>query len=68
MEQDKSYWYNLSGVRRKRQWLKDVLLSDSSSDEESGQFNEEHLLKMLKEHKLKKKSQSQFYQNEDVSF
>ncbi|XP_076044329.1 chromatin-remodeling ATPase INO80 [Oratosquilla oratoria] len=73
-EVDRSYLYNFSGVRRKRQWLKEVLLSSSSEedneDEEGGsdtseELTHEELENMLKEHRIRKYHQSHFYQNEE---
>ncbi|XP_050689571.1 chromatin-remodeling ATPase INO80-like, partial [Eriocheir sinensis] len=40
-ENDKSHLYNFSFVRRKRQWLKDVLVSSSSSSSSSSSAEEE---------------------------
>ena len=73
-KKDKCHYYNLSGVRRKRQWLKEVLLSSSSDDDDDNDnhssadrpFTDEDLDIMLREHKLKKHHQSHFYQNEEV--
>ncbi|XP_042894335.1 chromatin-remodeling ATPase INO80-like isoform X1 [Penaeus japonicus] len=73
-ENDKSHLYNFLGVRRKRQWLKDVLVSSSSSSSETDNDTENEdgpeltpadLENMLREHRLRKHHQSHFYQNEE---
>ncbi|KAK4313950.1 hypothetical protein Pmani_014747 [Petrolisthes manimaculis] len=72
-ESDKSHLYNFTMVRRKRQWLKEVLIS-SSSEEEGGEDRDEdgdpkltqaHLEDMLREHRMRKHHQSHFYQSEE---
>ncbi|XP_069161570.1 chromatin-remodeling ATPase INO80 [Procambarus clarkii] len=70
-ENDKSHLYNFSFIRRKRQWLKDTLVTSSSSSESedtdgvgSG-FSAAYVEKMLWEHRLRKHHQSHFYQNEE---
>merc|ERR1712106_40275 len=74
---DGSHAFNLSGVRRKRQWLKELLLSSTSSSSSSSSESEEedsdgesaitqeHLDNMLREHRIRKHHQSHFYQNEE---
>ncbi|ELU04541.1 hypothetical protein CAPTEDRAFT_220290 [Capitella teleta] len=56
---DKNRLYNFSKVRKSRKWLKNVLLSDSSSDEDEV-VTEEDLQDMLRLHKMQKKCQAQF--------
>ena len=49
--------------------IQNVLLSDSSSDEEEDiALKKEDLHEMLKFHKLQKKSRDQFYQDKEVQF
>lgn len=70
-ENDKSHLYNFSFVRRKRQWLKDTLVTSSSSSEAEDtddgvpSFTAIDLENMLREHRLRKHHQSHFYQNEE---
>ncbi|XP_066962733.1 chromatin-remodeling ATPase INO80-like [Macrobrachium rosenbergii] len=66
-ENDKSHLFNFEGLRKKRYWLKEVLIdSDSDDDNDDSEFTQEYLENMLREHRLRKHDQSHFYQNEDV--
>ncbi|XP_064096287.1 chromatin-remodeling ATPase INO80-like [Macrobrachium nipponense] len=65
-ESDKSHLFNFEGLRKKRYWLKEVLVdSDSDDDDDDSEFTQEYLENMLREHRLRKHDQSHFYQNED---
>ncbi|XP_068249212.1 chromatin-remodeling ATPase INO80 isoform X2 [Palaemon carinicauda] len=65
-ENDKSHLFNFEGLRKKRYWLKEVLVdSDSDDDIDDSEFTQEYLENMLREHRLRKHDQSHFYQNED---
>ncbi|KAK7075741.1 putative DNA helicase ino80, partial [Halocaridina rubra] len=65
-ENDKSHLYNFDSVRRKRMWLKDVLVSSSDTESDDDvELNQEYLENMLREHRLRKHDQSHFYQNEE---
>lgn len=50
-----------------RQWLVDVLLSDSSESSDNEELTEEDLRQMLKEHLLKNRYRKKFYKNPKVS-
>ncbi|KAL5008979.1 hypothetical protein ScPMuIL_014560 [Solemya velum] len=64
---DKTRLYNFSKVKRSRKWLKNILLSDSSSDEdEERPITKEELHTMLKTHKYQRKHQMQFYQDTEL--
>ncbi|XP_071081185.1 chromatin-remodeling ATPase INO80-like [Haliotis cracherodii] len=61
---DKTRLYNFSRVKKSRKWLKNILLSDSSSDEDDDRtISQEELQSMLKFHKFQKKHQMHFYQD-----
>merc|ERR1712071_709451 len=56
--------YNFDQVGKDRAWLKDVLLSDSSSNDSNVDVNgEESINELLYLHQLKKKYQEKFYKN-----
>lgn len=56
--------YNFEQVGQERAWLKDVLLSDSSSNDSTVETNgEETVNELLYLHQLKKKYQEKFYKN-----
>lgn len=64
---DKNRLYNFSKVKKSRKWLKTILLSDSSSDEEEEpQITEAELQNMLRLHKYQRKHQMQFYQDPEL--
>ncbi|XP_029637350.1 chromatin-remodeling ATPase INO80-like [Octopus sinensis] len=65
---DKMGLYNFSKVKKSRKWLKNILLSDSSSDEDtdSGSITDEDFQMMLKLHKYQKKHQQLFYRDPDL--
>ncbi|XP_060081949.1 chromatin-remodeling ATPase INO80-like [Ylistrum balloti] len=64
---DKTRLYNFSRVKKGRKWLKNILLSDSSSDEdEEKEIRQEDLHAMLKIHKHQRKHQMQFYQDNEL--
>ena len=59
--------YNFEQVGEERAWLKDVLLSDSSSNDSTVDINgEETVNELLYLHQLKKKYQEKFYKNPKV--
>lgn len=65
---DKARLYNFSKVKKGRKWLKNVLLSDSSSDEEDdGSLSREQLRSMLRLHKLQKQYNKQFHADKELS-
>jgi len=60
--------YNFEKVGKERAWLKDVLLSDTSSNDSSSEENqEEGIEELLYLHQLRKKYQTKFYDNPKVS-
>lgn len=64
---DRLRLYNFSKVKKSRQWLKDILLSDSSdTDDSTDSITEEDLHDMLKLHKLQKSTQAEFYKNPEL--
>ncbi|CAH1792106.1 unnamed protein product [Owenia fusiformis] len=63
---DKAHMYNFSKVKKSRKWLKNILLSDTSSDEESAPITVDNLHTMLKLHKLQRGSQSEFYRDKEM--
>lgn len=64
---DKNRLYNFGKVKKSRKWLKTILLSDSSSDEdEEKPITEGELQSMLKLHKYQRKHQMLFYQDPDL--
>jgi len=61
--------YNFEQVGQERAWLKDVLLSDSSSNDSTLENNgEETVNELLYLHQLKKKYQEKFYKNPKVIY
>ncbi|VDI53953.1 DNA helicase INO80 [Mytilus galloprovincialis] len=63
---DKTRLYNFSKVKKSRRWLRNILLSDSSSDEdEEKAITNEDLQTMLKIHKYQRKHQMLFYQDNE---
>lgn len=63
---DKTRLYNFSRVKKSRRWLRNILLSDSSSDEdEEKPITNEDLQTMLKIHKYQRKHQMMFYQDSE---
>lgn len=64
---DKTRLYNLGKAKKGRKWLKNILLSDSSSDEDEDKpITEEDLQHMLKVHKYQRKHQMRFYQDPEL--
>ncbi|KAL4238749.1 putative DNA helicase ino80 [Mactra antiquata] len=64
---DKNRLYNFGKVKKNRKWLKAILLSDSSSeDEDEPQISEAELHNMLKLHKYQRKHQMLFYQDPEL--
>ncbi|KAL3872724.1 hypothetical protein ACJMK2_035930 [Sinanodonta woodiana] len=65
---DKNRLYNFGKVKKSRKWLKNILLSDSSSDEDDERpITREDLQSMLRHHKQQRKLQMQFYQENELS-
>lgn len=63
----KIHLYNFDQVGKDRAWLKDVLLSDSSSCDSAAETQtEESIDELLYLHKLRKKYQAKFYENPKV--
>lgn len=60
---DKKRLYNLSNVSLDRQWLVDVLLTDTSDSSDDEEITEEDLQDMLREHVLRNKYKKKFYHN-----
>lgn len=58
---DKKRLYNTSNVRGERQWLLDILLSDTSESSDDEEITEEDLQDMLREHALKNKYRKKFH-------
>ncbi|XP_023930552.1 DNA helicase INO80 [Lingula anatina] len=58
---DKTRLYNFTKVKKSRKWLKNILLSDSSSDEDDDEMTPEKMQEMLRIHKLQRQCQIQFY-------
>ncbi|XP_050405390.1 chromatin-remodeling ATPase INO80 [Patella vulgata] len=64
---DKTRLFNFGKVKKSRRWLKNILLSDSSSDEdEERPITNEDLQMMIKVHKYEKKHQLHFYQDPEL--
>ncbi|XP_070179265.1 chromatin-remodeling ATPase INO80-like [Littorina saxatilis] len=65
LKADKTRLYNFTKIKKNRRWLRTILLSDSSSEDESEDrpCTHEDLQAMLKIHKHQKRHQSRFYQN-----
>ncbi|KAK3093780.1 hypothetical protein FSP39_020132, partial [Pinctada imbricata] len=63
---DKTRLYNFTKVKKGRKWLKNILLSDSSSDEDDKPITEEDFQTMLKIHKYQRKHQIHFYQDNEL--
>ncbi|ESO83010.1 hypothetical protein LOTGIDRAFT_236919 [Lottia gigantea] len=64
---DKTRLFNFGKVKKSRRWLRNILLSDSSSDEdEERPITNEDLQLMIKVHKYKKKHQLHFYQDPEL--
>lgn len=65
---DKMRLYNFSKVKKSRKWLKNILLSDSSSDEDTdnGTISNEEFQMMLKMHKYQKKHRQLFYRDSEL--
>ncbi|XP_045175663.2 chromatin-remodeling ATPase INO80-like [Mercenaria mercenaria] len=64
---DKNRLYTFGKVKKNRKWLKAILLSDSSSDEEDeAAITEAELQNMLRLHKYQRKHQMQFYQDPEL--
>lgn len=63
---DKHRLYNFSQVAGEREWLRDVLLSDSEdSAEEENWTVDQHIKEMLYHHQLRRKYQKKYYSNPD---
>lgn len=59
--------YNFDQVGKDRAWLKDILLSDSSTNESDLETQtEEGINELLYLHRLRKKYQEKFYENPKV--
>jgi len=64
---DKTRLYNFSKVKKSRKWIRNIMLSDTSSDEDEDKpMKLEDLHFMLQMHKQKKKHQIKFYQDPDL--
>ncbi|KAK2162942.1 hypothetical protein LSH36_89g05001 [Paralvinella palmiformis] len=66
---DKARLYNFTKVKKGRKWLKNVLLSDTSSDEELDDekpMTKDYLHSILKQHKYLKKCSERFHSEHDV--
>lgn len=64
---DKMRLYNFDNIQAERQWLKEVLISNSSdSDDEKHEITESDLQYMLKMHVLHKKWAARYYLKADV--
>lgn len=63
---DKSRLYNFEHIGKERSWLRDVLLSDTSSESEVN--GDETFQELLFLHKLRKKYQAKFYENPMVTY
>ncbi|XP_041352377.1 chromatin-remodeling ATPase INO80-like [Gigantopelta aegis] len=61
---DKTRLFNFSRVKRSRKWLKNILLSDSSSDEDEDKpITNDDFQMMLQVHEFQRKHQKHFYQD-----
>ncbi|XP_074643398.1 chromatin-remodeling ATPase INO80-like [Tubulanus polymorphus] len=68
---DQMRLYNFTRVKKSRRWLKNILLSDSSSEEDNvelvpdsqGKMDDSYLRSLLKMHKVQRQTQSDFYKN-----
>merc|ERR1712012_1010415 len=64
---DKTRLFNLSKVKKSRRWIRNILLSDTSSEEDDEMpIEKKDLHFMLHMHKHKKKHQMKFYQDPDL--
>ncbi|KAK3911986.1 Chromatin-remodeling ATPase INO80 [Frankliniella fusca] len=63
---DKHRLYNFSQVAGEREWLRDVLISDSEDSAEEENWNvDQHIRQMLYYHQLRRKYQKRYYSNPD---
>ena len=65
---DKHRLFNLQKVKKNRKWLKNILVSDSSDDDEdeSKEVSEEEIQHMLQLHKYHGRCRAQFYKDSDM--
>ncbi|XP_076441698.1 chromatin-remodeling ATPase INO80-like isoform X2 [Babylonia areolata] len=65
LKADKTRLYNFNKIRKNRRWLRTILLSDSSSEDENDErpVNQEDVQAMLKMHKHQKRHQARYYHN-----
>nr|KAG5699748.1 hypothetical protein BaRGS_014164 [Batillaria attramentaria] len=68
LKADKTRLYNFTKIKKNRRWLRTILLSDSSSEDEEDErpISHEDLQSMLKVHKYQKKHQMRYYQNPEL--
>merc|ERR1712096_336872 len=64
---DKTRLFNFSKVKKSRRWIRNILLSDTSSDDDDEKpMKVEDMHFMLQMHKHRKKHQMKFYQDPDL--
>lgn len=68
LKADKTRLYNFTKIKKNRRWLRTILLSDSSSEDEEDErpITHEDLQSMVKVHKYQKKHQMHYYQNPEL--